>query len=80
MGTDRNAKTDQLTGHAAEREQAPRRAVWNRPEWCAALNLGGSTFYTLEIRPRSVKIGKRLLIVESPAEYVARIAAMQAKA
>lgn len=58
----------------------PERAAWNRPDWCAALNLGISTFYTLQIPPRTIKIGKRLLIVESPADYAARIAATQAAA
>ena len=59
------------------RKQETEHAVWNVPEWSAALNLGRSTYYTLSIRPRSIKIGKRHLIVESPAAYVERLAAIQ---
>lgn len=61
-------------------EQKPERAAWNIPNWCAALGLGRSTFYILAERPRTVKIGKRRLIVESPADYAARMAVMQAAA
>ena len=53
------------------------RAAWNIPEWCRELRLGRSTFYTLSIRPRYIKVGKRLIVIESPADYAARIAKLQ---
>jgi hypothetical protein len=59
-------------------KQGGERAAWNIPEWSAALDLGRSTFYTLKIRPRCIKVGKRTLVVESPADYARRIAALQA--
>lgn len=61
-----------------QQQPQPARAAWNIPAWCAALGLGRSTFYILDIRPRSIKIGKRTLITEPPGEYAERIAAMQA--
>ena len=55
-------------------------AAWNIPTWCAALDIGRSSFYVLEVRPRAIKVGKRTLIIESPAAYAERLAAMQADA
>lgn len=56
------------------------RAAWNVPEWSAALTIGRATYYTLKVRPRSIRIGKRVVIIESPADYAIRIAAMQGAA
>ena len=48
--------------------------------WCAAVSIGRTTFYTLPpyLKPRTVKIGERTIIAESPPDYLARIAAEQA--
>lgn len=63
-----------------DQKNAAERAAWNRPDWCGALGIGVSSYYVLAVRPRSIKLGKRLLIVESPAAYAERIAKMQAAA
>lgn len=55
------------------------RAAWSVPEWCAALGLGRSTYYTLTTPPQSIKIGKRHLIVEAPSDYARRIAELQSQ-
>ncbi len=48
--------------------------------FCAAINIGRTTFYALppHLQPKTVKIGNRTIVTESPAEYLARIAAVQA--
>ena len=50
-------------------------------EWCPAVGMGRSTFYVLplELRPKTVKLGKKHLVIESPRDYLDRIAA-QSKA
>ena len=50
--------------------------------WCAAVNIGRTTFYALpqHLKPQTVKIGERTIIKESPAAYLDRIAAEQAPA
>lgn len=58
-------------------EQQTPRATWAVPDWAAELGLGRSTYYTLALRPRSIKIGRRTLIVESPTQYAQRIAELQ---
>ena len=46
------------------------------PEWSALAGISRSTYYALpsQYRPRTVKIGKRLVIIESPAEWLERMA------
>ncbi len=47
--------------------------------WCASVGFGRTTFYALPppLKPRTVKIGERTIIIESPADYLERIAAEQ---
>ena len=54
-------------------------AAWDIVQWTAALNRGREWFYSLpdEARPASITINGRRLVVESPQDYVARIAAQQ---
>jgi hypothetical protein len=61
---------------------APAKVGWSIQEWCAALNLGRSTFYLLpaELRPKILRIGDRQIVIEAPSAYAERVAAMQAKA
>jgi len=49
--------------------------------WCKAVNISRATFYTLppESQPKSVKLGKRRIIIESPEDFLARIKAEQKK-
>ena len=57
-------------------------AGYDIPEWCAAVRISRATYYKLdgELKPGSVKIGKRHIITESPADYMARLAVAQAVA
>lgn len=55
------------------------RAGWSIPSHCAACGYSRATYYNLphEQRPRSLKIGKRHIIIEPPTQYLARLAAAQ---
>ena len=66
--------------------RGPRRApqacgpdVWDIPPWCGQLGIGRGTYYTLKQKPRSVRLGKLVKIIEAPAEYTRRIAALAEK-
>jgi hypothetical protein len=52
-------------------------AGWSIPAFCAACNFSRPYFYRLPVRPRSVKLGKRHIIIEAPAAYLARLATAQ---
>ena len=49
--------------------------------WCKAAGYSRATFYNLpqDLRPHSVKIGKRHIIRETPQAYLARLAARDRK-
>lgn len=55
------------------------RAGWSIPSYCDACNFSRATFYNLpeNLRPRSLKIGKRHIVIEPPGEYLARLAEAQ---
>ena len=55
------------------------RAGWSIPSYCDACNFSRATFYNLPegLRPRSLKIGKRHIVIEPPGEYLARLASSQ---
>ena len=55
------------------------RAGWDIPSFCEACNFSRATFYNLPDgkRPRSLKIGKRHIVIEPPATFLARLAAEQ---
>jgi hypothetical protein len=48
-------------------------------EFCTAVGYCRATYYNLplDVRPRSVLIGRRRIIIEQPAEYLARLAGAQ---
>ena len=49
---------------------------WNILDWCREAGFSKSTYYNLEGEgkaPRSVKIRRRRLIIEAPADYLNRI-------
>lgn len=54
-------------------------AGWAIPPWCEAANISRATFYNLPsaLRPHSVKIRRRRVIIESPADYLQRIRSLQ---
>lgn len=49
---------------------------WAIPDWCAAVSISRSALYTMspEIAPRSISLGRRRIIVESPGDWLRRIA------
>ena len=59
--------------------QSQARAGWSIPSYCAACNFSRATFYNLpdHSRPRSLKIGKRHIVIEPPEQFLARLASMQ---
>ncbi len=58
---------------------APKRCGFTLTEWCALTSISRPKLYTLaaNMRPKSIKIGRRTVIIEAPADYLARIAAAQ---
>jgi hypothetical protein len=54
----------------------PAQAGWSISQWCKSVGICRQTFYNLpaELRPASVKIRRRRIIGESPADYLRRIA------
>jgi len=57
----------------------PNKAGFAIKEWCSAVGIAVSTYYALsaEQRPRSVRLHGRVIVIESPADYLARLAAEQ---
>jgi hypothetical protein len=55
-------------------------AGFNISKWCPLAGISRARFYTLppELTPRTVQIGKRRIVIESPREYLHRIAQQQA--
>jgi len=55
------------------------RARWAVASYCEACNFSRGTFYNFpeDRRPRSLKIGKRHIVIEAPAEFLARLAGKQ---
>ena len=53
------------------------KAGWRPAEWFPAIGISRSAYYALpaERRPKAVKFGTAKVIVESPRDYLARIAA-----
>jgi hypothetical protein len=47
--------------------------------WCESTSISRPKLYTLppELQPRSIKIGRRRIIIEAPADYLQRIATAQ---
>jgi hypothetical protein len=54
-------------------------ASWRVSRWCAIAGIARSKFYTLPVdqRPRSARVGSVDLIIESPSEYLERLARAQ---
>lgn len=51
--------------------------VWDTRPWCEQFGCGVSTFFTLQPPPLSAKVGKFRKIIESPVDYVRRVAKLQ---
>ncbi len=62
---------------AQRSEKAPLEvAGYSVSRWTAAVGIGRATYYTMspEHRPQSVKIGVRHIIIETPGDWLARMA------
>jgi hypothetical protein len=73
---------DQHSGAYMERnvsKSLEQRVGWSIPAYCEAVGYSRAMFYLLpsELRPRSVKVGRRHIVIEPPAKYLARLAAAQ---
>lgn len=66
----------------AERVEAPAesRAGWSVKDWCRACSISRTTLYGLDEPPASVLLGRKRIITESPAAFLARIASEQTEA
>ncbi|MCA3099732.1 MAG: hypothetical protein INH00_18325 [Rhodocyclaceae bacterium] len=58
---------------------APMRVGFGLTEWCELTSISRPKLYTLpaDLRPKAIKIGRRTIIIEAPADYLQRIAAAQ---
>lgn len=56
---------------------AAQAAGWTIPDWCRATSISRASFYLLAQRPETVKLGRRTVVIESPRDYLARIANSQ---
>ena len=58
---------------------ATQRAGWDIQSYCAVCGFSRALFYRLpaDRRPRSLKLGKRHIVIEPPAEYLSRLAEAQ---
>jgi hypothetical protein len=56
--------------------------IWSVPDWCAEAHLSRGWFYCqpAHLKPKHVKLGRSLRIVESPREFALRIQREQAAA
>ncbi|MCA3069429.1 MAG: hypothetical protein ING90_08595 [Rhodocyclaceae bacterium] len=60
---------------------APFRVGFSLTEWCELTSISRPKLYTLpaELRPKTIKIGRRTIVIEAPADYLKRVAATQEK-
>lgn len=56
-----------------------RQVAWRLSSWLALVGLPRSSFYALapQFKPKTLVIGGRVYVVESPAQFLARIAALR---
>lgn len=55
---------------------ASQRAGWTVSDWCASAGISDAFLYKLDDArsPSSVKVGRRRLIIEAPADWLRRMA------
>lgn len=55
------------------------RAGWDVSAWCSACGFSRAKYYTLPagMRPRALKVGARHIVIEQPADFLARLADAQ---
>ena len=49
-------------------------AGWSISNWCSATTISRASFYLLAQKPKTVKLGRRTVVIESPQDYLQRIA------
>ena len=54
--------------------ETPIRGGWSITNWCRDTTISRASFYLLAQRPRTVKLGRRTVVIESPQDYLQRIA------
>lgn len=59
---------------------APQLAGWSITNWCGATSISRASFYLLARKPRTVKLGRRTVVIESPQSYLQRISEAQLEA
>lgn len=67
------------TKRAAASNPVVERAGWSIKDFCASVGISVAKFYLLtpDLKPRTAKLAGRVIVCESPAAYLARIAAAQ---
>jgi hypothetical protein len=57
----------------------PERAGWSIGAWCSSADISRALLYRLPAvqQPKSVKVGKRRIICESPFDWLRRMASEQ---
>ena len=63
-----------------ESESSTETAGWAIAKWCEATSISRASFYLLSQKPRIVKLGRRTVVIESPTNYLERIAQAQLEA
>lgn len=58
------------------------RSGWTPRAWCEATSISKSKYDTLppELKPASIKLGRRRIITEAPAEWLRRVGALRGEA
>ena len=57
-----------------------RDGLWAIDTWCAQFGCSVPWFYGLQIRPKEVRIGRKVRLIESPAAYLERVRLAQLEA
>lgn len=52
------------------------RAGFSIPIWCCAVGISRASFYNLpgHQKPKTARVGRRCIVIEPPADFLARIA------
>jgi hypothetical protein len=55
------------------------KAGYSPAEWCRRTSISRAAFYALPVslQPRSIKLGRRRIIIEDPVAYLTRLAQSQ---
>jgi hypothetical protein len=64
-----------------EQQVKPGQVGYRMAEWARALGISVRMAYELkgQLRPRQIKLNTAVVVIESPAEYAARVAQLQSE-